>query len=135
AGRVDGDESRSGGHPERAARGAEGSDDELNLPRAIALVLLLLAAPAVVTAQPAGKTYHVGIVSAAAAPGRPTVLWRAFLEALGELGYVEGRNLVVTQAFAAGKREDLPALVADLVKKKVDVLVTTSAPETNAAKR
>ena len=103
--------------------------------RAIALVLALLAVPAVVAAQPAGKVYHVGIVSAAAAPGRPTVLWRAFLEALGELGYVEGRNLVVTQAFAAGKREDLPALVADLVKKKVDVLVTTSAPETNAAKR
>ena len=103
--------------------------------RAIALVLALLAVPAVVAAQPAGKVYHVGIVSAAAAPGRPTVHWRAFLEALGELGYVEGRNLVVTQAFAAGKREDLPALVADLVKKKVDLLVTTSTPETNAAKR
>ena len=54
---------------------------------------------------------------------------------MGELGYVEGRNLVVTQAFAAGKREDLPALVTDLVKKKVDVLVTTSTAETQAAKR
>jgi putative ABC transport system substrate-binding protein len=103
--------------------------------RAIALVLVLLAVPAVVAAQPAGKVYHVGIVSAAAAPGRPTVLWRSFLEALGEIGYVEGRNLVVTQAFAAGKREDLPALVADLVKKKVDVVVTTSTAETQAAKR
>ena len=70
--------------------------------RAIALMLALLAVPAVVTAQPAGRSTTIGIVSAAGS-GPTTVLWRSFLEALGELGYVEGRNLVVTQAFAAGK--------------------------------
>jgi putative tryptophan/tyrosine transport system substrate-binding protein len=97
--------------------------------------LAFLAKPLAVSAQQSGKIHYVGIVSSAAAPGRLTVLWQAFLDALRELGYVQDRNLVVRQAFAAGKREDLPALVTDLVKKGVDVLVTTSNPETIAAKR
>ena len=60
------------------------------------------AGPWVADAQPARKTYHVGIVSAATTPGQLTVLWRAFLEAMRELGYVEGQNLVLRQAFASG---------------------------------
>jgi putative ABC transport system substrate-binding protein len=79
--------------------------------------------------------YQVGIVSSAVVPGRLTGHWRAFLDAMRELNYVEGRNLVVRQAFAAGKREALPGLISDLVKRHVDVLVTTSTPETLAATR
>jgi putative ABC transport system substrate-binding protein len=94
-----------------------------------------LAGPLAAGAQQAGKVYQVGLVSVAVVPGRPTVLWRAFLEAMRELNYVEGRNLVVRQAFSAGRREVLQGLVADLVKKQVDVIVTTSTPETLAAKQ
>jgi putative ABC transport system substrate-binding protein len=93
------------------------------------------AGPWVADAQPARKTYHVGIVSAATTPGQLTVLWRAFLEAMRELGYVEGQNLVLRQAFASGRRDALPRLVDDLVKEPVDVIVTTSTPETMAAKQ
>ena len=92
-------------------------------------------APLAGEAQQAGKVYQIGVVSTAVAPGHLTVLWRAFFEAMRELNYVEGRNLVVRQAFAAGKREALPGLVADLVKTPVDVIVTTSTPETLVAKR
>jgi putative ABC transport system substrate-binding protein len=99
------------------------------------LALGLLAPPLAAGAQQAAKVYQVGLVSVAVVPGRPTVLWRAFLQAMRELNYVEGRNLVVRQAFSAGKREVLPGLVADLVKKQVDVIVTTSTPETLAAKQ
>jgi putative ABC transport system substrate-binding protein len=93
------------------------------------------AAPVAAGAQQPGKVYQVGIVSTAVAPGRLTGHWRAFLDAMRELNYVEGRNLVVRQAFAAGKREALPGLITDLVKRQVDVIVATSTPETLAAKR
>jgi len=95
----------------------------------------LLAAPLATEAQQTGKVYHVGLVSVAVAPGGRTVLWRAFLDAMRELNYVEGRNLVVRQAAAAGKREALPGLLADLVKQPLDIIVTSSASETLAAKR
>jgi putative ABC transport system substrate-binding protein len=94
-----------------------------------------LTAPLGAGAQEPANVHQVGIVSSAANPGRLTVTWQAFPEAMREMGYVEGRNLVVRQAFAAGKREDLPALIAGLVKSGVDVLVTSSNPETAAAKR
>ena len=64
--------------------------------------------PGGVTAQQPGKVYQIGLVSTAVTPGRLTVLWRTFLQAMRELNYVEGRNLVVRQAFAAGKREAVP---------------------------
>jgi putative ABC transport system substrate-binding protein len=101
----------------------------------LTMLVGVLAAPRAAGAQQPGKMYQVGLVSTAVVPGRLTVLWRAFLDAMRELNYVEGRNLVVRQAFAAGKREVLPGLVADLVKRQVDVIVTTSNPETLAAKR
>jgi ABC-type uncharacterized transport system substrate-binding protein len=52
-----------------------------------------------------------------------------------ELNYVEGRNLVIRPAFGDGKQERLPALGADLVSAKVDVIVTTGGPATVAAQR
>jgi putative ABC transport system substrate-binding protein len=54
---------------------------------------------------------------------------------MSELGYVEGRNLVIRPAFADGNPERLPALVAELVGMKVDAIVTTGPRETVAAKR
>ena len=101
----------------------------------LAGAVTLLAAPLATEAQQTGKVYHVGLVSVAVAPGGRTVLWRAFLDAMRELNYVEGRNLVVRQAAAAGKREALPGLLADLVKQPLDIIVTSSASETLAAKR
>src|SRR5215831_20322864 len=52
-----------------------------------------------------------------------------------ELGYVEGRNLVVRRAFAKGRAEDLPRLVGELLRSGVDVVVTTAARETRAVKQ
>jgi putative ABC transport system substrate-binding protein len=61
--------------------------------------------------------------------------WQRFLEAMRELNYVEGRNLIVRRAFAEGNDDLLPSLVADLVQAKVDAIVTTSTLETRAAKQ
>jgi putative ABC transport system substrate-binding protein len=94
----------------------------------------LLAAPLAAGAQPATKVYHVGILSIGSDPTW-RIPWKPFTEAMSELGYVEGRNLVIRPAFADGSPERLPALVAELVRAKVDAIVTTGPRETVAAKR
>jgi putative ABC transport system substrate-binding protein len=78
--------------------------------------------------------YQVGIVTLGNARSQ-SALWRGFIESMRELGYVDGRNLVLRLAFAAGKLERLPGLVAGLVEAKVDVIPTTSTQETLEAKR
>ncbi len=96
--------------------------------------VLLLAGPAVVQAQPAAKAHQIGIVSPlSATPEPPTV--RAFRLGLRELGYVEGKNVVLVTRFAEGRTEPLPELFAELIRLKVDVIVTGSAPAALAAKR
>src|SRR5438552_3273496 len=69
-----------------------------------------LAAPLMAEAQPAGKVYRLGFLS----DGRPTDSppLRAFEETLRELGYVEGRHLVVDRRYAAFNSDRLPALAA-----------------------
>jgi putative ABC transport system substrate-binding protein len=52
-----------------------------------------------------------------------------------ELGYVEGKNIVIEWRFAGGKLDKLPALAAELVRLKVDVIVTAAPPLTRAAKQ
>src|SRR5262245_20317025 len=57
-----------------------------------------------------------------------------FHQGLRELSYVEGKNIVIEQRFADGKRDRLPALAAELVRLKVDVIVTAGGNATRAAK-
>jgi ABC-type uncharacterized transport system substrate-binding protein len=82
----------------------------------------LLAAPLAAGAQQAAKVARIGFLSPnlAASPHRP----EAFRQGLRDLGYVEGRNLVIEYRDAEGKVERLPALAAELVALKVDVIVT-----------
>jgi ABC-type uncharacterized transport system substrate-binding protein len=102
----------------------------------VGLALALIVPPLAAEAQPAGKVYQVGLVSIGAGPaGARTPLWQAFVDAMRDLNYVEGRNLVLRQAFAEGKAERLPGLIADLVQARVDVIVTSSGGEALAAKR
>ena len=91
-----------------------------------------LAAPLMAEAQPAGKVYRLGFLS----DGRPTDSppLRAFEETLRELGYVEGRNLVVDRRYAAFNYDRLPELAADLVRLKPDVIVTGGTPNIAALK-
>src|SRR5262249_2342121 len=86
-------------------------------------VLALLAlgtAPLAAEAQQAAKVARIGYLSASLASSPP--LRDAFLQGLRDLGYVEGRNVVIEYRDAEGKRERLPALAAELVALKVDVI-------------
>jgi ABC-type uncharacterized transport system substrate-binding protein len=92
----------------------------------------LLAAPLAAEAQPTGKIYRIGFLSPSSSAD-PSIL-DAFREGLRELGYVEGRNIAIASRWAAGKYERLPGLAAELVRLKMDVIVTAAVPAIRAAK-
>jgi ABC-type uncharacterized transport system substrate-binding protein len=74
-------------------------------------------------AQQAAKVYRVGFLLGASRESVSS-LFRSLKEGLRDLGYVEGRNIVFEQRYAGGKMERLPELAAELVRLKVDVIVT-----------
>src|SRR5215468_1892789 len=93
----------------------------------------LLAAPLAAGAQPTKKVSRIGLLgggSAAAIAGRID----AFRQGLRDLGYVEGRNIVIEQMWAEGKLDRLPALAAELVRLKVDAIVSAGPTVTRACK-
>jgi putative ABC transport system substrate-binding protein len=96
-----------------------------------ALMLGLVAVALPAGAQPAGKVYRIGFLSARSGP---TDTSQAFLQGLRDLGYIEGRHFLMEYRWAAGKSERLPALAGDLVRAKVDLIVTAGTPATMAAK-
>jgi putative tryptophan/tyrosine transport system substrate-binding protein len=89
--------------------------------------------PQATRAQVASPLPRAGLVSIGANPGDP-VVFRPFLEQLGRLGYVEGHNIVLERRFAAGHDEVIGDFVADLVQRKVDVIVVTGDREAITAK-
>jgi putative ABC transport system substrate-binding protein len=101
-----------------------------------ALALAVLAAPLVVAAQQPGSGYRIGYIATTplTAPGASRS-FEAFRHGLGELGWVEGRNIAIEYRDWAGRSERLPAVAAELVRLKVDVIVATAAPATLASKQ
>jgi putative ABC transport system substrate-binding protein len=88
-------------------------------------MVLLFAAPQTADAQARDKVYRIGLILTAA-PNEVQHVIEALDEGLRELGYVEGRNLVMDRRFAEEKQERLPGIAAELVRRKVDVIVTGS---------
>jgi putative ABC transport system substrate-binding protein len=91
----------------------------------------LLAAPLAAEAQQAAKIFRIGYLATNPTPH----FQEAFRQGLRDLGYVEGRNLVIEDRYAEGKLERLPALAAELVALKVDVIVASGTPAALAAKQ
>ena len=97
------------------------------------LALLLLAAPLGADAQQTGKVYRVGFLW-----DRPAVWPHAlegFRQGLRDLGWVEGKNIVVEYRWAEGHYDRLASLAEELVRLKVDVIVAPTSIYTGAAKR
>jgi len=97
------------------------------------LTLLLLAAGTFAGAQQPGKVARIGFLDSSTASGM-AVLLEAFREELSKLGWVEGKNITIEYRFAEQKNERLPELVADLVRRKVDLIVVVSTTAALAAK-
>jgi putative ABC transport system substrate-binding protein len=104
------------------------------MPRRTFMVIIaggLVAAPLAAEAQPAGKVARIGFLGLN--PGANPHRRGAFLQGLRDLGYVEGRNVVIEYRSAEGKLERLSALAAELVALKVDVIVTGGGTPTALA--
>ena len=105
--------------------------------RVLSMVILLvsaLTAPLTAEAQPAGKVYRIGVLSAGAAPSLDfaDILRRG----LAELGWIEGQNILIDYRHAEGRPDRYPALIAELLSLKVDVLVVGGGtPGARAAKQ
>jgi len=89
------------------------------------LVLGLLAGPLPVEAQQAGKVYRIGILRSGSGPPTTSPFYIGLRQGLRELGYVEGQNLVIEYRSAKRKPERFPVIAAELVRLKVDVIVTS----------
>ena len=93
----------------------------------------LVTLPLATEAEQAGAVPRIGylVVNSAEVSQGPLA---AFRQGLRERGWVEGQNIVIEVRYAEGQVDQLPALVAELIRLKVDIIVTTSSATTWAAK-
>ena len=105
-------------------------------PASVVILFLLSASLGTAAAQPPAKGPRVGYLSPGSSSD-PARLRRfdAFRQGLRELGYVEGQNIAIESRWAEGKYERYPPLVGDLVRSKVDVIVTVGGAATKAAQQ
>jgi putative ABC transport system substrate-binding protein len=97
----------------------------------LALALGVFLVPLTADAQQAGKVCRIGVLwTRGPVPHLDGIL----PQALRELGYVEGRNIIIERRYAEGRAERLPDLAAELVRLKPDVIVATATAATQAAK-
>jgi len=100
----------------------------------ILLVVVLLAAAVIAAQPPEQKVYRIGVLRSDT-PSIFATRNEAFRQGLHELGYVEGKNIVIEYRYAEGKLDRLPLLAAELVDHKIDVIVTGGNQATLAAKQ
>ena len=101
----------------------------------ILFVVALVAVGAIANAQQAAKIPRIGYVSGTGSPSDPGPYVEALRQGLRDLGYIEGKNIVIEYRGAEGKAGRAPSLVAELVQLKVDVLVVATASGIRAAKQ
>ena len=96
--------------------------------------ILLLTTASIVLAQQA-KVPRIGFISGDGSRSAPGPQVEAFQQALRDLGYVEGKNILVEYRYVEGKGDRSPNFVAELVKLEVDALIVRAQPAIRAAKQ
>jgi putative ABC transport system substrate-binding protein len=99
----------------------------------VAIALALAFNGAVAEAQQPAKIPRIGYVAATSPSVNPTRI-EAFRQGLRELGYVEGKNIIIEWRYADGKPDRLPALAAELVRLKVDIIISAGPAVTRPVK-
>jgi putative ABC transport system substrate-binding protein len=109
----------------------------MNRRDAVLGLVALGASPLGAYAQQQGKVWRVGFlaVRARSTTSKPEPEYDAFAQGLRELGYVEGKNLLLDWRSAEGKYERFSGMAAELVRMKADIIVTEGTPATQAAQR
>jgi putative tryptophan/tyrosine transport system substrate-binding protein len=100
---------------------------------AMLLILVLEMCGAGVEAQQTGKIFRIGFLDSSTASGM-AVLVDAFRGELSKLGWIEGKNITIEYRFAEEKRERLPELAAELVRRNGDLIVVSTGPAALAVK-
>jgi putative ABC transport system substrate-binding protein len=100
----------------------------------LTLYALLFALWVPVQAQQTGKVHRIGFLDPSTTFGMAGLL-EAFRQELNRLGWIEGKNITIEYRFAEQKSERLPELAAELVRLKVDLIVTSGGPTPLAAKK
>ena len=101
---------------------------------ALSLALVIHGAPLVADAQQPAKVSRIGFL-VPSTPAASSHLLDTLRQGLRELGYVEGKNFILERRYAEGRVERLPDLAAELVRLKVDMIVTATTPAVQAAKQ
>ena len=101
----------------------------------ILVAAMLLAVAVIAEAQQPKKIPLIGYVSGSGDPKTPGPQVEGFRQGLRDLGYIEGNNILVEYRYVEQGLDRVPGLVAELVKLKVDILVTTFTLATRAAKQ
>ena len=99
----------------------------------IALGAVALTPPFSLLAQPSGKVWRIGLLQSGVRPASGLVP-APLRQALANLGYVDGKNVIYEGIWAEGKVARLPALAAELAQRRADVIVATGWPAARAAK-
>ena len=94
-----------------------------------------LVCPCVALAQQSGKQTTIGVLSPNRADPPVTKLLQAFRQRLEHLGHIEGRDIAIEFRYADNNFDRLPGLAAELVKQKVDIIVTLNTPTAVAARK
>ena len=101
----------------------------------LAFGALLIAPSLSAHAQAPAKVPRIGYLSPSGDPYTPGTHVEAFRQGLRDLGYIEGKNILVEYRYQEGKQDRRDNLVTELVQLKVDVLVLGSLPAIRAAKQ
>ena len=114
----------------------EARDERKNMKKRITLWLLatlFLANVSLADAQQTGIVHRIGVLSGGFSGASPDI--EAFRQGLRDLGYVEGKNVIIEYRYAEGKRDRYPDLVSDLIRLKVEVIIANGTEPTTAAKK
>src|SRR5512132_3050016 len=98
------------------------------------VVVVLLAVAVIAEAQQPKKVPRIGYLGATSRSTNPARI-EAFRQGLRELGYIDGKNIVIEYRWSEAKSDRLPPLAAELARLKVDVIVTGGPAATRSAKQ
>jgi len=95
-------------------------------------ILALCAAPPITRGQQPGKVYRIGWLTSMSMAASQA--WTEFVRGMRELGWIEGQNFTIENLFYEGRSERLPAIAAEAVQRKVDLIMCAGTQTTTAAK-
>ena len=98
------------------------------------ILVFALVAASFAAEAPAGKVYRIGILGEKASDPSEARLWQAFRVELGKRGWIEGKNILIESRWAEGNSARLSELAADLVRLRMDLIVTRGSIYVQAAK-